>query len=145
MLLLMVISIFGFILSAAVHLCMIFNIYVPPRELFILINVGFIAVFYPALIIRKKVRGETKKKEFNNAIFNICPGWLSVMLGLLIMYAFAGLAFFVFERYSGSMVTAEERIIDNSIRGFSGHRMALYSLAFTMMYCCRSLVKNNKR
>jgi len=144
MLLLMVISIFGFILSAAVHLCMIFNIYIPPRELFILIDVGFIAVFYPALIIRKKVRGETKRKEFNNTIYNICPEWLSVMLGLLIMYAFAGLAIFVFKQYAGSMATGEEGIIDNRFRNFSGYQMVLYCLTFTLMYCCRKLVKNNK-
>ena len=145
MLLLMVISALGFILSAAAHLCMIFNIYIPPRELFILIDVGFIAVFYPALIIRKKVRGETKRKDFNNAICNICPNWLSFMTSLLLMYALVWFVIIAFKLYSGSTVTGEEGIVDSSFRGFSGHWMVLYCLTFTMMYCCRKLVKSNKK
>ena len=141
----MVISIFGFIFSAIIHLCIIFNNYNPPREVIILIHIGLVVVIYPALLITKKVRGKINVKDFNNTILTACPKWLSVMLGVLIGYTLIGFIYFIFNRYSGSMVPLEEKVVDDSFQGFSGYWMALYSLAFTMMYCCRKLVKSDMK
>ena len=144
MLLLMILSISGLIFSAVVHFSMIFNIYNPPRKLIVLIYIGHIAVIYPALIISKKIRDKANIKDFKKAIVNACPNWMSVMTGVFIAYTLAGLIFFAFKRHlSGTVVTNEDMIVDNSFRGFSGHWMALYSLAFTILYSCRNL-KNDE-
>lgn len=140
MILLIVISVIGLVLSAIIHFCSLFHIYEPPRELIILINIGIMVVFYPAYIISKKMRSELNVKDFNKAMFDACPGWLSIMTGLLIVYALAGLIFFIFKRYfASSAVTNGQEIIANGFRGFSGYLMAFYSLVFALLYSCRRL------
>jgi hypothetical protein len=140
LILLIVISVIGLVLSTVIHFCSLFHIYEPSRGLMILINIGIMVVFYPAYIISKKTRNELNVKDFNKAIFDACPGWLSIMTGLLIMYALGGLTFFILKRYfASSAVTNGQEIISNGFRGFSGHWMALYSLAFALLYSCRCL------
>jgi len=105
----------------------------------ILINMGFIIVFYPAYIISNKMRNKANIKDFKKAIFDACPGWLSIMTGLLIIYALGWLIFFIFKRYfASSAVTNGQGIMANS-----GYLMAFYSLAFALLYSCRRL--KNKR
>jgi hypothetical protein len=140
LLLLIFISITGLVLSAVIHFCSLFHIYEPPRELMILINIGIMVVLYPAYIISKKMRNEVNVKNFNKALFSACPRWLSIMNGFLIVYALVGLIFFIFKRYfAGLAVTNGQEIMANSFRGFSGHWMALYSLAFAILYSCKRL------
>ena len=106
----------------------------------ILINIGFMVVFYPAYIISKKTRNEVNVKDFKKAISGACPGWLSIMTGFFIMYALGGLIFFICKRYFAiSAVTNGQGIVANGFRGFSGHWMAFYSLAFALLYSCRRL------
>jgi hypothetical protein len=106
----------------------------------ILINTGAMVVLYLAYTISRKTRGELNVKDFRKAISGVCPGWLSIMTGLLIMYALGGLIFFILKRYfASSAVTNGQEIISNGFRGFSGHWMALYSLAFALLYSCRRL------
>jgi len=132
MLLLLVISAIGLVLSAVIHICAIFHIFDPPRELITLIHMGGFVVVYSAWIISKKLRGEYDIKDFKNAMRSVCPRWMAIMTGLLIMYALAGLIFFFFRRHFASPA---------SINGFTGHWMVLYALAFTMLYSCRCLKK----
>ena len=97
-------------------------------------------VLYPACIISKKTRNEINVKDFKKAISGACPRWLSIMTGLFIMYALGGLIFFIFKRhFASSAVTNGQEIIANNFRGFSGHWMALYSLAFALLYSCKRL------
>jgi hypothetical protein len=131
---LMRISAIGLILSAVIHICSIFHIFDAPRELIVLIHVGGVAVVYFAFIISKKVCSENNVTDFKNAMRSGCPQWMAIMTGLLVIYALAGLLFFLFRRYF---------VGSASINGFTGHWMALYALAFTMLYSCMRL-KNNR-
>ena len=107
-----------------------------------MINIGAMVVLYPAFIISRKTRGELNVKDFRKSISSVCPGWLSFMTGLLIIYALCGLLFFAFKRYfDSSAVTNDQGTMASSYRGFTGHWMALYSLAFKLLYCCRRLKK----
>ena len=133
LILLIFISVIGLILSAVIHFSALFHIYYPPKELMILIKVGGFVVVYSAWIISKNLRDKGDIKDFKNALRNVCPRWLSIMTGLLIMYALAGLFFFLFRRYfAGSVPT----------NGFTGYWMSLYSLAFSLLYSCKRLKKN---
>jgi len=140
LILLIIISVIGLVLSAVIHFCSLFRIYEPPRALMILINIGIMVVFYPACIISYKMRNRVNIKDFKKAMFDACPRWLSIMNGLLIMYALAGLIFFIFKKYfASSAVTKGQEIMADGFRGFTGHWMALYSLAFAILYSCRHL------
>ena len=132
LLLLIFISATGLVLSAVIHFSSLFHIYEPPRGLIILINIGGFVVVCAAWIISKNLHNKDNIKDFKNAMHSVCPRWMSIMTGLLIMYALAGLIFFFFRRYfAGSAPT----------NGFTGHWMALYSLAFSLLYLCRRLKK----
>ena len=143
MVLLIFISAMGLVFSAVVHFCSLFHIYEPPRALWMLIYIGIIVVFYPACIISKKTRNEPNVKDSKKALFDACPRWLSIMTGFLIMYALAGLIFFIFKRhFTSTVITDRQRVAANGFRGFSGHSMALYSLALALLYSCRRLKKD---
>ncbi len=143
MILLIVISVIGLVLSAVIHFCSLFHIYEPPRKVMILIDIGAMVVLYMAYTISRKTRGELNVKDFRKTISGVCPGWLSIMTGLLIIYAMGGLIFVIYKRHFSSAVNANgQGIIENSFRGFSGYWMALYSLAFAILYSCRRLKKH---
>jgi len=148
MFLLIVISIAGFVLSTLLHLFMLFHIYNPPRELIIFTNIGAAFVIYAAIFISKRVCDQANVKDFKKALYNTCPKWISALTGFLIMYAFAGLLFLIFKKYFGSPISASnEDSIGGNFRGFSGHWMALYALAFSIVYSCKKYVnalKDNK-
>ena len=142
MLLLIFISVTGLVLSTVIHFCSLFHIYESPRGLMILINIGIIFVFYPAWIISNRMRNKVNVKDFKKTLFDACPGWLSIMNGLLIMYALGGLIFFLFKRhFAGPDISNGQGVMAEGFRGFTGHWMALYSLAFTLLYSCRRLKK----
>lgn len=129
---LLVISAIGFVLSVVIHLFAIFRIFDMPRWLIIITQVGGFFVVYASWIISRNLRNKGNIKDFKKAIRSVCPEWLSIMTGLFIMYAFVGLIFFVVRRYfAGS----------TSTNTFTGHLIALYSLAFTLLYSCRRLRK----
>jgi hypothetical protein len=103
----------------------------------ILINIGAMVVLYLAYTISRKTRGELNVKDFRKVISGVCPGWLSIMTGLLIMYALGGLILSIFKRYSDSSVITNWQ----GIMAHSGYLMALYSLALSIVYCCKRLKK----
>ena len=138
MFLLIVISIAGFVLSTLLHLFMLFHIYNPPRELIIFINIGAAFVIYAAIFISKRVCGGSLKN-----IRRFCPQWISALTGFLIMYALAGLLLLIFKKYFGSSISTNDSI-EGNFRGFSGHWMALYALAFSIVYSCKKYVTTLK-
>ncbi|MCX5633367.1 MAG: hypothetical protein NTW93_06825 [Phycisphaerae bacterium] len=137
LLLLIFISAAGVALSFVIHLCSLFNIYSPSKEVITLIYIGILVVIYPACIISYKMRSGISTTDFKNTMLGVCPRWMSVMTGFFIMYAFAGFIFFISRKYFTSSAIAS-----NNFRGFSGHWMALYSLALILLYSCRRLKKN---
>ena len=132
MLLLIFISVTGFVLSTVIHFCWLFHIYEPPRELTIFIWMGVMVVIYPALIISKKTRGELTEKDFRKAISGVCPRWLLIMNRLVIMYALGWLIFCIYKKYFAD---------SSDFRGFTGHWMLFYSISFKLLYCCKRLKK----
>ena len=140
MVLLIIVSVAGLVVSAGLHICVIFHIYYPPRELMMLIQMGSFALVYSAMYVSKKTRGLAERKEFNDKMFKACPGWLLTMTGVLIIYALAGFVFFVFKRYSAeATVTNNEEAIGNRFQLFTVSLMVLYSVALSIFYSCRSL------
>jgi hypothetical protein len=133
---LIIVAVVGLMISAVVHFCSLFHIYNPSRELMILINAGIIVTIWPAILIAKKMRDAIDMADPKELLFKTCPRWLTAMTGFLLMYAFVGLIYFMFKRYSYN-----SGIAANGFRGFTGHWMALYSLALAILYSCERLKK----
>jgi hypothetical protein len=137
MLLLIFISSMGLVLSAVIHFSSLFHIYEAPSWLIMLMNTSMIIVFYPVYIISKKTVDEGNIKDFKKAASGVCPDWLLVTNGFIIMYALGWLIFFIFKRYFyESVITNWQRIMTNS-----GFWIAYYSLVFALLYSCRRLKK----
>lgn len=141
MFILIIISIAGFFVSALLHFFMLLCAYNPPRELTIVINIGAAFVIYAAILISKRTCGKANIKEFRKTLYNICPEWLKVIIGLLIMYTIAGFVFVVIKKHFWA---GNEDAIGNDFQGFSGHWMALYALAFSILYSCKKHIKLTK-
>lgn len=141
MVLVIVILIAGFILSALLHFCMLFQIYDPPRELLIFINMGAFFAIYAAMFISRRTCDIANSKDFRKILAKICPKWLSVLTGLLIIYTLVGFAIVIFKKYLGDSISTNEGGNGVNFQGFSGW-MAIYSLAFSIIYSCKIYVKN---
>lgn len=135
----MIASAIGFGLSALVHFCSIFDIFQPPRELILIINVGVFLVAYPTFIIVKNVRDQLNLTDFKQAVFDVCPKHLLTLNGLIIMYAIVGLLFFIFKNHFTADVGNNSQEVIKGYSGFTGHWMAIYSLTFTLLYSCKRL------
>ena len=106
-------------------------------EMIMLINIGIFMVFWSAIINAKQIREEIGMVDSKELLFKICPRWLSAMTGFLIIYALISFIFFLFKRYHPNSTKID-------FLGFSGHWMALYSLALAMLYSCQRLKKQYK-
>ena len=130
----MFISVIGLGLSVIVHLCSLFHICEPPREVIIMISVGIIIVLYPTIIIERTTRKELSIENFKDTMVKALPKWLATINGFFIIYALGCIIFLIFKKYFTDTTA-------NDFRGFSGIGMVSYSWLFTTLYCCRRLKK----
>lgn len=145
MFLLIAVSITGFILSAILHFLTLFHIYNPPRGLVMFVNLGAACMVYAAIFVSKRICDKPNIKDFRKVLSDVCPKWVSALTGFVIMYAFAGLIFFIFKKYlGGSLSTNNADTIKDNFQGFSGHWMALYALAFSILYSSNIYAKSSE-
>jgi hypothetical protein len=140
MIYLLIITAAGFVLSALVHVLMLLNIYQPSRGEMILLSVGGGIMIYIAIFIKKHTRGRSLLEDFNKEMFKACPRWMRVSTGLLIMYALVGLGFFALKRY----LHGGEGAAETGTGDFTGYWMALYALAFSIIYPCMRMRKRTR-
>jgi len=101
MIALIIVALIGFVVSTTLHILMSFQIYSPPREVNILINLGAGLLIYSAIIISKQVCAQNKIKDFRKVMLDICPIF-SGLTGLLIMYTFVGFVYFLLKKILGT-------------------------------------------
>jgi len=135
------ISAIGMVLSFITHFCSLFHVYNPPRVLAMVLYMGVIIVIYPACIVLKKMRCEFGKNSFKKAVLSVCPRWMLVMTGFLIMYAIVSFIFFFARGSSTGLATNGGGTTGRDLMGFPGHWMALYSFAISIFYSFRCLKK----
>lgn len=134
------ISAIGIILSFIVHICLLFNIYEPPKELLMPLGMCAFIIYYPSIIFSEKIRRRFGKKGFKKAISAVCPGWMLAMCGFVIIYAIIIFAFFLLRGdSSASAVDNEQMNPSQPYKVISGFWVLLYFLAFSLFYSYRRL------
>ena len=86
LLLLIILSLVGFVLSTAFHLLALFHIYYPPKEL---INVIYSCLFVLILVsapVSKRKWKEAGIQNYKQAFMAAYPKWLTAVGGLLLLY-----------------------------------------------------------
>jgi len=140
MIFLLVLSAAGFVLSVFYHIFMLLNIYQPARGETIFITVGGGIMVYIAIFIKKYTRGGSRIEDFNKEMFNACPRWMKALTGFLIMYTIAGFGFFALKKY----LHGRGDVAETGTGGFTGYWMALYALAFSIIYPCMRMRKRKR-
>lgn len=138
----LILTVLGFVVSMVLHILSITQLYEPTKAVsFIVTVVGFLLV-YVAIFISKRKCSQANLDTFRQDMFNMCPKWISTGVGIFVLYAIVGLVYYAIHRYSGRSLSLPEKA---GIRGFTGHWMALYAVAFLILYSCKKHSETNAR
>jgi len=114
----------GFILSLLVHLLAMFGVELP-QEVFVL-HGGIFVVWIPAVLVSNFTHHHPRHHFGWKDSLHGCPRWMRIAVYGLFAYVF--LNFFLF--IAGIFGPNASAVI----RGFSGHWMLFYAVAFATLY-----------
>ena len=137
-LLMIIVSLVGFILSLSLHLLGLFNLYNPPKLISLLLRLGILLIFLSWCFISKKTRGDASAKEFHESLWDFTPKWMAITTGMIVIYALIGFLNAFAGKYSGS--SAVNTSATEAIRGvFPSYWVALYAIVFQLFYSYKCL------
>lgn len=121
----------GLVLSLAVHAASFAGIALFGGRAFAL-HVGIFVVWIPTVVIAQRNTREFKRKDFWKAALRGCPSWMKGLTYGSFAYAIVNFAYFFLTTAGGPKHSSPP---DAAIlRGFSGHWMAFYSAAMSVLY-----------
>jgi hypothetical protein len=122
----------GLALSVVVHLAALLGVPSPLGEKSWILHGGIFVVWIPAVFILQPLTREFKQKDLWRAAFRGCPVWMRRFVWVI--FAYAMINFAVFFYLSASAKPSPGQTPDAVLRGFSGHWMVFYSIAFAVFY-----------
>jgi hypothetical protein len=122
----------GLFLSLLVHLCSLLGLQIPFHEYAWNLHFGIFIVWIPTVIVAQKLSKDVPRKDFWRAALRGCPTWMKGMTYLFFGYAFINFAVFIFSKKTGSGNDLGASSVE--FRGFSGHWMAFYSAALSVLF-----------
>jgi hypothetical protein len=126
----MVMAGLGFILSAAAHLCSLFGIPIPGGKMVMGLHLGVFIVWIPTFLASKRATRGAPKNDHWKLTMAGCPGWMQKAVIALGAYALLN---FILAIWRGTGQSEHAGSVDPSeVRGFSGHYMFFYGVAFAM-------------
>ncbi len=121
----------GLVLSSVVHLYALARRDNPFGGLAWGLHIGIFIVWLPAVLAGRNLTKDVKQKDLWEAALRGCPTWMKRLTYFFFLYAFVNFLLFIYlEHKSGN--GAEKEIA--TFRGFSGHWMAFYSAAMSILY-----------
>jgi hypothetical protein len=128
----MVLAALGFLLSVAAHVASIAGVPLPRGQSIWLLHTGIFVVWIPTVLISSKVMRGERRGDFWKIVLSGCPAWARVLGYALFGYVL--LNFFYFVATSGGRGHYAGDPPPSVIRGFSGHWMLFYGVAFMVLY-----------
>jgi hypothetical protein len=124
-------SAIGLVLSVVSHLSALMGGSGPLGDKSWYLHLGIFVVWLPAVIAVNRLTREVPQKDSWKVIFRSCPPWMKYMT-----YSFFGYALlnFVIFMVNGSPSSGTGLMSPADVRGFSGHWMAFYSAALSVLY-----------
>src|SRR5579871_3429990 len=121
----------GFVLSLASHVAAFQDKLGPLDEYVWTLHFGALLVCIPAAFAaRRLTRGAARNGRWRSAL-RACPTWMKYGLLITIAYAIVNFAIFFF---TPPKAESTGGMSPQAVRGFSGHWMALYWIALTLLY-----------
>jgi hypothetical protein len=124
-------SCIGLFLSLWVHVGALLGKHVAPTSFFFCLHVGIFVVWFPAVVVAKRLVGSANRKDFWKVVLKGAPEWMRYMCYVFMGYAVINFLLFMTQAPLGSGGGTPTTI---EWRGFSGHWMAFYSAAFAILY-----------
>jgi len=125
---LMLISAAGFLLSLILHIATLLHVEMPLDKV---MHYGIFALYLPSIVIARRLRRAFGKKAVSEALKSTCPGWMRTTTGLIIIYAIVNLLIQMVRKGDFAFV-------------YSGLLMAAYSVAIGMYYSYNRLKSSDK-
>jgi hypothetical protein len=122
----------GFCLSLIAHLLALFGVAMPGGGIVWLLHVGIFVVWIPAVFASKGKLRDIPRKEHMKAMMRDCPLWMRRAVTIMFVYALINFVLFMLSTAGHPKPTGAAP--PSVIRGFSGHWMLFYSVAFATFY-----------
>lgn len=128
----MLLAAVGFILSVVVHVSALLGLPIPGGDAAWGLHIGIFVVWLPTVLVSTRTARFTNQKDFWKVALSGCPPWMRKALYLVFGYAILNFIIFIFAmKYQAGVPSAAD------FRGFSGHWMVFYGVAFAMLYSVR--------
>lgn len=124
-------SAIGLIVSLWVHLGAVIGRRVAPEAFFWMLHIGIFVVWFPAVLVAQRLVGSTSRRDSWKAVLKGSPDWMRYMVYAFGGYAMLNFLFFVTKAPAGGGGANPPAVV---WRGFSGHWMAFYAAALTILY-----------
>jgi hypothetical protein len=97
-----------------------------------ILHVGVFGVWFPAVLVTRPLTREFKQKDLWRAALRGCTVWMRRAVSFLFAYAMVN--FVVFAYVVAGTRSQTGQTPDAVWRGFSGHWMVFYMVAFAVFY-----------
>ena len=122
----------GFLLSFTAHVLALFGKAMPGGGLVWMLHVGIFVVWFSAILFSKRKLQNVPSQKQMNALLGDCPLWMRRAVKILFAYAIVN--FFLFMASTMGHPRPTGTAPPAVIRGFSGHWMIFYGVAFVTFY-----------
>ena len=122
----------GFLLSLTAHVLALLGIAMPGGGLVWTLHVGIFVVWIPAIVLSRRKAQNMPRKDQISPIPTDCPLWMR--RGVKILFVYAIVNFFLFMASTMGHPKPTGTAPPAVIRGFSGHWMVFYGVAFVTFY-----------
>lgn len=138
---LIIISAIGFGISLVVHLLAVFDLYLVPNTVIMVLTAGILIVWLQSSKNLKAMHKSHPDQHPWKTVFNLCPEWAKYLLYFFIIYAIINFALTMSFGRSDSYANFD--ISQNKLRGLSGFWLAFYSLGMIFGYALNIHLKNS--
>lgn len=121
----------GFILSAISHAASFFNSTGPLGTAAPILHIGIFVVWIPTIFVTRKLTKDVPSRDWWKAALRGCPTWMKY--GTFSAFGYALLNFAIFLALAPAEPTSQG-MSPIDVRGFSGHWMAFYAVACSVLY-----------
>ena len=126
----MALAAIGLLLSIGAHIASMLGLPLPSGQLVWSLHVGSVVVWFPAALVASRAGRGRPQGNVWKIILSGCPSWMRYPGYALFAYAIASFMWFIFT--AGSQPQPDGDAPPSVVRGFSGHWLVFYGLAFAI-------------
>lgn len=133
----MVLAAIGFVLSVAAHISAVAGWPIPGGKAVWTLHIGIFIVWLPTVFVAYRLTRGAQRKDFWKVALAGCPKWMRI--ALYGIFGYAALNFISFMLTTMNHPHIQGDAPPEVIRGFSGHWMVFYSVAFATLYSAAAI------